>query len=149
MAHGLETRVPFLDNELADLAMRLPARAKLGNLREVVRIDENELGGKRERYFEKTRDGKLLRRKMISRYVPAQITQRAKQGFSAPDASRFKGESIDYVRRSIFDRKARIYNFLDRASVQDLIKDHLEGQENGRLLIWSLLNLEQVCAEYF
>ena len=38
MAHGLETRVPFLDNDLADFAMRLPARAKLGNLSEAVRI---------------------------------------------------------------------------------------------------------------
>ena len=46
MAHGLETRVPFLDNDLADFAMRLPARTKLGNLTEVVRLDENEPGGK-------------------------------------------------------------------------------------------------------
>ena len=30
MAHGLESRVPFLDNDLADFAMRLPARMKLG-----------------------------------------------------------------------------------------------------------------------
>ena len=149
MAHGLETRVPFLDNDLADFAMRLPAHSKLGNLTEVIRIDENEPGGKRERYFEKTREGKLLLRKMMSRYIPGQITERAKQGFSAPDASWFKGESIDYVRRSLFDGKARIYDFLDRAAVHGLINDHLEGRENRRLLIWSLLNLEQLCAEYF
>ena len=37
MAHGLETRVPFLDNDLADFAMRLPAHSKLGNLTEVIR----------------------------------------------------------------------------------------------------------------
>ena len=30
MAHGLETRVPFLDNDLVDFAMRMPVRQKLG-----------------------------------------------------------------------------------------------------------------------
>jgi asparagine synthase (glutamine-hydrolysing) len=149
MAHGLETRVPFLDNDLADFAMHLPARAKLGNLSEAIRMDENEPGGKRERYFQKTRDGKLLLRKMISHYIPGQITERAKQGFSAPDASWFKGESIDYVKRVLFNRKARIYDFLDGKIMQDLVADHLEGRENRRLLIWSLLNLEQLCVEYF
>ena len=51
MAHGLESRVPFLDNDLVDFAMRLPARVKLGNLTEVVRLNENEPGGKAERYY--------------------------------------------------------------------------------------------------
>ena len=53
MAHGLETRVPFLDNDLADFAMRLPLRAKLGNLSEAVRMDENEPGGKARAIFSK------------------------------------------------------------------------------------------------
>ena len=148
MAHGLETRVPFLDNHLAEFAMRLPACAKLGNLTEVIRLDENEPGGKQQRYFERTRDGKLLLRKMMSRYIPAQITQRSKQGFSAPDASWFRGESIDFVRRRLINAKARIYEWLDAKSVQALVNDHLEGRENRRLLIWSLLNLEQFCEEY-
>src|SRR5436309_4698717 len=62
MAHGLENRVPFLDNDLVDFAMRLPVSAKLGNLGEVVRLNENEPGSKTRSYFEKTRDGKLLLR---------------------------------------------------------------------------------------
>src|SRR5262249_48636228 len=101
MAHSLESRVPFLDNDLADFAMKLPARTKLGNLSEVVRLDENEPGGKQNRYFQKTRDGKLILRKMMAKYIPAQVISREKQGFSAPDASWFKGESIDYVRRRL------------------------------------------------
>jgi len=148
MAHSLETRVPFLDNDLADFAMRLPARLKLGNLTEVVRINENEPGGKAERYYERTRDGKLILRKMMGRHIPEAIAQRAKQGFSAPDASWFKGESIDYVRRRLFNGKARIYDFLDRETVRSLVSDHLEGRENRRLLIWSLLNIEQMCEAY-
>lgn len=148
MAHGLEGRVPFLDNDLVDFAMRLPARMKLGNLTEVVRLNENEPGGKAQRYFEKTRDGKLLLRNMMTRHIPSQVAEREKQGFSAPDASWFKGESIDYVRRRLVNDRARIYDYLDRKTVGALIDDHLEGRQNRRLLIWSLLNLEQFCEAY-
>lgn len=148
MAHGLEGRVPFLDNDLADFAMRLPARLKLGNLTEIVRLNENEPGGKADRYFERTRDGKLILRKMMERHIPDIVAGREKQGFSAPDASWFKGESIDYVRRRLLNPRARIYEFLDPAVAKGLINDHLEGRENRRLLIWSLLNLEQWCEAF-
>lgn len=148
MAHGLEGRVPFLDNDLVDFAMRLPARAKLGNLTEMVRLNENEPGGKAQRYFERTRDGKLLLRKMMQRHIPHDVTEREKQGFSAPDASWFKGESIDYVRRRLFDPKAKIYDVIDRKTAQSLVNEHLEGKVNRRLLIWSLLNLEH-CMEIY
>ena len=70
MAHGLESRVPFLDNDLVDFAMRLPAQMKLGNLTEVVRLNENEPGGKAERYYQSTQDGKLILRKMMERHIP-------------------------------------------------------------------------------
>ena len=142
MAHGLETRVPFLDNDLVDFAMRLPVRHKLGNLTEAVRLNENEPGRKTELFYQSARDGKLLLRKALRRYVPAEVTERRKQGFSAPDASWFKGESIDYVSRVILSSKAQIFELLDRQTVQTLVSEHLEGKQNRRLLIWSLLSLE-------
>jgi asparagine synthase (glutamine-hydrolysing) len=140
--------VPFLDNDLVDFAMRLPARLKLGNLTEAIRINENEPGGKQARYYERTRDGKLILRKMMGRHIPQTIVDREKQGFSAPDASWFKGESIDYVKRQLFDDKARIYDFLDRDTVRNLVNEHLDGRENRRLLIWSLLSVEQMCESF-
>ncbi len=142
MAHGLETRVPFLDNDLVDFAMKIPVKHKLGNLAEVVRINENELEQKTSKYFEKTKDGKLLLRKAMERYVPKEITSREKQGFSAPDASWFKGESIEYVKNIIYNENARIFNFLDKTSVRRLVNNHLEGKQNRRLFIWSLLCFE-------
>jgi asparagine synthase (glutamine-hydrolysing) len=143
MAHGLETRMPFLDNDLVDFAMKLPVRLKLGNLGEVVRLDENEPGPKTEKYFQQTRDGKLLLRRVMERYVPTGFADGIKKGFSAPDASWFRGDSIKYVRRSLMGKDARIFEFLDRNSIQQLIGNHLEGRANCRLLIWSLLNLEE------
>jgi asparagine synthase (glutamine-hydrolysing) len=148
MAHGLETRVPFLDNDLVDFAMRLPVAMKLGNLNEVVRINENYPGDKAQAYFQKTRDGKVLLRRVMERHVPKEITQGVKKGFSAPDASWFRGESIDYVRSMLMDKKARIYDYFDPAVVRRLISDHLEGRENRRLFIWSLLSVEHWCRAF-
>jgi asparagine synthase (glutamine-hydrolysing) len=142
MAHGLETRVPFLDNDLVDFACRVPVSLKLGNLGEVVRLNENEPGPKTQRYFEQTRDGKLLLRAAMQRYVPASTAHAVKQGFSAPDASWFKGESIDYVREKLFRDGTRIYEVLSRPAVEQLVKEHLDGRKNRRLLIWSLLSLQ-------
>jgi len=148
MAHSLETRVPFLDNDLVDFAMRLPVRLKLANFSEALRINENEPGDKATLYFQRTNDGKQLLRKAMQRYIPPEVTEREKQGFSAPDASWFKGESIDYVRRELFNGHARLYDYLDRGAVAALVDDHLEGRENRRLLIWSLLNVEKWLQSY-
>jgi asparagine synthase (glutamine-hydrolysing) len=142
MAHGLENRVPFLDNDLVDFAMRVPVRLKLAKLGEVVRLNENEPGRKSARYFRKTSDGKLLLRQAMERYVPTRVLEAVKQGFSAPDATWFKGDSIDYVRRSLFARSARIYDYFDYKAVTALVTEHLEGKKNRRLLLWSLLNFE-------
>jgi asparagine synthase (glutamine-hydrolysing) len=145
MAHSLETRVPFLDNDLVDFAQRLPVRLKLRDLDHVVRLNENEPGRKAEKYFEQTHDGKLLLRRVMERYVPRSVTEQLKQGFSGPDATWFRGESIDYVRSVLLRPDARIYEFLDPDTVRSLVDEHLDGRENRRLLLWSLLNAEQWC----
>lgn len=142
MAHGLENRVPFMDNDLVDFAMQCPVSLKLNNLAEVLKINENEPGSKKDAYFKKTNDGKQILRDMMARHIPGNITQAAKQGFSSPDASWFRGESIDFVRRILIDNDALIYDVLDASSVRLLVTEHLEGHKNRRLLIWSLLNLE-------
>ena len=144
MAHSLETRVPFMDNDLVDFAMKCPVNLKLNQLGKVTRVNENEPGGKLSKYFQKTNDGKKILRKVMSNYIPKEISEADKQGFSSPDASWFKGESIEYVKRLILNKNAKIYDFLDRPSIETLVSSHLKGKENRRLLIWSLLNLEQI-----
>ena len=142
MAHGLESRVPFLDNDLVDFAMRCPVSLKLNNLAEVVWINENDPENIPQKFFQKARDGKQILRDVMQRYIPEDITKAAKQGFSAPDASWFKGDSIEFVKQTLLNRNAAIYSLLDANAVQALIQEHLAGQQNRRLLIWSLLNLE-------
>ena len=143
MAHSLENRVPFMDNDLVDFAMSCPVGLKLNNLTDVLRLNENEQGNKQNKFFQKTNDGKQILRDMMSHYIPNDITSAEKQGFSSPDASWFKGESIEFVRRRLNNSHPKIYDFLDKNAVVPLIEQHLNGENNRRLLIWSLLNIEE------
>ncbi len=68
MAHSLEVRVPFLDNELVALAEKIPSRLKHGE------------GG-----------GKKLLRDAMAPLLPADIVEKRKQGFSPPDQSWYRG----------------------------------------------------------
>ncbi|MBI4338631.1 MAG: asparagine synthase (glutamine-hydrolyzing) [Chloroflexi bacterium] len=140
MAHSLETRVPFLDNDLVDFAMRVPASYKLLGLGRGHLLEESLPG--REGQVQPTRDGKVVLRQAMERLIPAEITQRVKQGFSAPDATWFRGESMEYIRRLLGDPKARIYEHVQPAYVATMLGQHAAGQVNHRLLIWSLLSFE-------
>ena len=143
MAHSLETRVPFMDNDLVDFAMQCPVELKLNNLGEVIRLNENEVGRKGNQYFQKTNDGKQILRDMMSRYIPTDIIKAKKQGFSSPDASWFRGESIEFVRRKLLDKNSPIFDYLDIGETKSLVNEHLTGQQNRRLLIWSLISVNE------
>lgn len=142
MAHSLETRVPFLDNELVDFACQLPIRYKLRDPDRVAKeMDENEVG-KLLRYELRSQDGKYILRLAMQKLIPSQIVKGAKQGFSAPDASWFRGESIDYINSLLRNPRARIYEYLNPVYVNRRLDEHTSGKKNHRLFIWSLLSFE-------
>ncbi len=143
MAHSLETRVPFMDNDLVDFAMECPVNLKISNLGEVLQVNENDIW-KKSKSHHKTSEGKQILRDMMKRHIPHEVTKAKKQGFSSPDASWFKGESMDFVKSVVFNDKSHIYGFMDGDCVKSLVQEHLNGEENRRLLIWSLINFEQI-----
>jgi asparagine synthase (glutamine-hydrolysing) len=148
MAHSLETRVPFLDNDLVDFSQKIPVNMKLRNFNEAPRINENEVGDKSDKYYAKTNDGKLILRKALNKYIPDTITNGIKQGFSSPDKSWFKGESIEFIKAKLLNDKARIYDYLDYDMTTNKLEKHWTGQSNNRLFIWSLLNFEYYLSHY-
>lgn len=148
MAHSLESRVPFMDNDLVDFALTIPPRFKLRQLLEKPSLNEDETGTKAMYRHVSSTDGKIVLREAMNRIIPDSVRQRAKQGFSAPDASWFRGESVGYVNRLLRDKRARIYDFLDPASVERVLDEHVSGTVNRRLLIWSMLSFEWWCRAF-
>lgn len=143
MAHSLETRVPFMDNDLVDFAMTLPVALKVKDLSPKNRVNENVQGNKKADYLNQTNDGKYLLRKAMSKYTTSSVTERAKQGFSSPDASWFRGESIEFVKKKLSSKDLPIYSLMEYKEVELKLQDHYSGFENRRLFIWSILYLNE------
>jgi asparagine synthase (glutamine-hydrolysing) len=119
MAHSLEVRVPFLDNELVEIARRIPSRFKHAD------------GG-----------GKRLLREAMRGLLPAEILDKPKQGFSPPDESWYRGPSLGGIREVLLDRRTLERGYFEPAFVRGVLDEHRAGAQNHRLLIWSLLCFE-------
>jgi asparagine synthase (glutamine-hydrolysing) len=119
MAHSLEVRVPFLDNELVEVARRIPPRLK-----------HADGGGKR-----------LLRRAMRG-LLPEEILEKRKQGFSPPDESWYRGPSMGEIADLLLDPRTLGRGYFEPAYVRRVLDEHRAGRQNHRLLIWSLICFE-------
>jgi asparagine synthase (glutamine-hydrolysing) len=119
MAHSLEDRVPFLDNEMAEVARRIPAGLKHSD-----------------------GEGKRILRQAMRDLLPAEITVKKKQGFSPPDGSWYRGPTMDYIREVLLDKRSLERGHFAPDYIVRVLEEHLHGKVNHRLLIWSLLCFE-------
>ena len=144
MAHGLEERFPFMDNDLVDFAMQVPVEHKLGDLsKEIDKIDENTEAKKK--VYREHDDGKNVLRKAMQDYIPEQILNRKKQGFSAPDESWYRGENADYIKDLLLKSDTVCTKYINLAYIEKVVQEHLNEGKNHRLLLWSLMNFEWWC----
>ena len=148
MSQSLETRVPFMDNDVVDFAMQCPLNLKLNHLNKIIGMNENESINKKNNYYQKTKEGKQILRDVMKSYLPNTITSGSKQGFSSPDATWFRKQSLDFLKNNILQKDARITNYFDTKTINSLVESHLEGKTNRRLFIWSLLNFESYLELY-
>jgi asparagine synthase (glutamine-hydrolysing) len=121
MASSLEVRVPFLDNELVDFMQTVPAKYKF-----------------------KENTSKYLMKKAMEGILPDFVLNRKKQGFSAPDQSWYKGPTMGYIKELLLSDRAE-RGIFKRQYVQQVIDQHVSGQVNHRLIIWSMLSFEWWC----
>jgi asparagine synthase (glutamine-hydrolysing) len=117
MAHSLESRVPFLDNELVDLALTIPASLKLD-------------GGVSK---------SLLRQAMRGR-LPEAVLTRGKTGFVPPQGTWFMQGG--YVEEILLSERAAARGLYEPGFAVRLIEEHRSGTKNRRLVLWTLLCLE-------
>lgn len=131
MSKGLEVRAPFLDNHLVNYALKIPNKKLF--LKTKLNNNENNLRAKYKQFIK----GKLILRKSLSKSLPHDILYDRKQGFSGPDKSWFRGESIDFINSQL----KNLPNFLNKKKVLEIFKKHIGGKQNYRLTIWSIIYL--------
>jgi asparagine synthase (glutamine-hydrolysing) len=137
MSHSLETRVPFLDNALAEQSFRLRPVWKVNPGTGRIHTETTPQG-----------TGKQILRKAMEPLLPAWCVHQAKQGFSTPEANWYRGPVRDYLREILLDGRAQHRYYLRPGAIARILKEHEEGSHNHRLLIWSLLSLEWLNRHY-
>ena len=119
MAHGLEARCPFLDQELISLVAGIPSALKLRGM-----------------------TNKYILKQAAERLLPREIVHRPKHGFGVPVGRWFRQELCDYVRDVLLGPHARQRGYFDPAAVERLIDQHQRGQRDWGHQLWTLLTFE-------
>ncbi|HKI66699.1 MAG TPA: asparagine synthase (glutamine-hydrolyzing) [Solirubrobacterales bacterium] len=116
MAHSLELRVPFLDNEVASLALGLATPLKVRGTAK-----------------------KRLLRQALAPLLPEQILRAPKQGFSIPVAAWLRGPLQGFARETLSAETLARQGWLDPAAVTRLLDDHCAGREDLSRQLWGLI----------
>lgn len=119
MSASLECRVPLLDLEVVAAARSLPLAQKRRRSR-----------------------GKLPLRALLGRRLPASISERPKHGFRVPLTTWFREDLSGIVRERLLTSKHPAADVLTAPSVATMVEEHLAGQAEHSIQIWSLLALE-------
>lgn len=119
MAHGLETRSPFLDRELLEYVFGLPDHMKL------------RWGGT-----------KMILRRAFADLLPPQIVRRGKMGFGVPLRKWFASDLREFVQDFVMTPHARLRQYVDQRYVQQLWQEHLSGYADHSNRVWTLLTFE-------
>jgi asparagine synthase (glutamine-hydrolysing) len=126
MAAGVEARVPFLDNDLADLAMALPPDFKLRGLTET----------------------KVVLREAVRPWLPARILHRSKAGFSVPLRGWLRGGlaamADDLLAPDVVARRG----ILAPAEVARQRRAFQRGEADYAYAIFTYLTLELWCRAF-
>ena len=119
MAASIESRVPFLDHELAAFVSTLPDRYRVRGL-----------------------TTKWILRRAAARLVPAAILERPKVGFRVPVDRWFRGPMREFVFDHLRGPGSRTRAWYDANVLDSTLDEHVAGRQNHEKLIWALLNLE-------
>jgi asparagine synthase (glutamine-hydrolysing) len=108
-AHGLEVRVPFLDNDMLDLGAELPVRLKIG----------------------RSGQTKIISRRLLRPLLPSRIAARPKRGFDVPLDRWIGDRTREYLRELLLDPKAGISSWLNRSAIEQVWNSFENGIANN------------------
>jgi asparagine synthase (glutamine-hydrolysing) len=116
MACSLETRVPFLDHRVVELAWQLPLNMKIRN-----------------------NQGKWALRQVLYKHVPRELIERPKAGFAIPIGQWLRGPLRDWANRLLDEQRLKQEGYLKPAPILQAWKEHLTGRIDHTPKIWAVL----------
>jgi asparagine synthase (glutamine-hydrolysing) len=116
MATSLETRVPFLDHRVAELAWRFPLSMKI-----------------------RGHEGKWALRQVLYKYVPRELIERPKAGFGIPIGQWLHGPLRDWAENLLAEKRLRAEGYFYPAPIRTKWAEHVSGQRDHTASLWAVL----------
>jgi asparagine synthase (glutamine-hydrolysing) len=116
MATSLETRIPFLDHRVAELAWRLPLHMKVRGL-----------------------TSKWVLREVLYKHVPKELIERPKAGFAIPVGHWLRAPLRDWAENLLSYKRLEHEGYFKPEVVRKLWIQHLNGQQDWTARLWSIL----------
>jgi len=121
MAHSVEARVPFLDNEIIDLAQTIPSSMKYDGI-----------------------TAKIVLKKALRGILPDAVIDRRKQGFTPPEAYNMRNVNREWIEETLYSQHFQNMGLIKKEAAGRIVQEHMNGTHNHRFLLWSLLCLHGV-----
>ena len=119
MSCSLETRVPFLDHRIVELALALPMKYKI-----------------------RQGTSKWMLRQLLARDVPTSLTDRPKQGFTLPLAQWLRGPLRDWAEELLQPASLDRSGIWLAEQIRAIWQEHLSGRFNHQRALWTVLMLQ-------
>jgi asparagine synthase (glutamine-hydrolysing) len=119
MAHGLEARVPLLDQAVVEYAAGIPPRCKV-----------------------RDGSGKYIFKNAVADLVPPEILTRPKMGFSMPLADWLRGPLRDLVEERALSDHGVLADLFDIGAARSWWEEHRRGTRDYNRFFWSLVVFE-------
>jgi asparagine synthase (glutamine-hydrolysing) len=116
MAVSLEVRVPLLDHRVVEQAWTLPLAMKIRDGR-----------------------GKWIVRQILRKYIPMDLVERRKMGFTVPVSHWLRGPLRDWGESLLEEQKLREQGLLNHELIRTRWVEHLKGRRNWPFLLWTVL----------
>ncbi|MEZ5665408.1 MAG: asparagine synthase (glutamine-hydrolyzing) [Burkholderiaceae bacterium] len=124
MVCSLETRVPFLDHRVAELAWRLPLDMKV-----------------------RGKIGKWALRQVLYKHVPRELIERPKAGFAIPVGQWLRGSLRDWAEDLLGEQRLQAEGYFDPAPIRQRWAEHLSGKRDHTPSLWAVLMFQAWLAE--
>ena len=114
MAFSLETRAPFLHQNIVEESLKMPLEFKIKN-----------------------KTGKYILRDILYKHVPKELIERPKQGFGVPLEEWIRGPLKETFYDSISEQNLG-HNLINNNTVKKMLDDHISGKRNWQNQLWAI-----------
>jgi asparagine synthase (glutamine-hydrolysing) len=116
MSVSLETRMPFLDHRVVELAWQLPMNMKI-----------------------RDGQGKWALRQVLYKYVPKELIDRPKAGFAIPIGQWLRGPLREWAEELINEKRLEVEGYFYSKPIREKWTQHLSGRYDHTPSLWTVL----------